>query len=563
MSTVRPRLLIAASETSLDAARLNALTSHFDVIVVDDPARVARRGIDFILGRSGLTAPSRTGTVVDCLGDGAGEISAKGEAIWMNPRLADMPHEVRRRFIDGCVAALEQYNNAAPSPADAENGTPPRPTTYTFTANGRAYELLVSPASGSSTPVHIESAVGVLWDVTAGAQVEEKIQALDAAGAELLRFDPDAISTMNVGDRLRLLEKKIIAAVHEILEIQHFEVRLLDRKTNRLELVISSGIPPLAIGEFLHALPEGNGICGIVATTGQSMICPDVKAAAQYREGLPGARSSLTTPLVLHDRVVGVFNAESTEPNAFDEDDLRYAELFGRYIAMAMNILDLLVVERYTTNQRLSDNVIGELRQPIEAITLQAESLRQRYVGDSEMRQSIDRILTSITDIRARVLACTSGPRTILGAEQALGDTSTDPMLVGKKVLVADDEPQIRQTIMAVLAQKGALVTPCADGKAAIEALEAAAASRTLFDLIISDVRMPDRNGYEVFRAAKALNPDVPVILMTGFGYDPNHSIVRATQEGLHCFLFKPFQVTRMMEEIAKALNPRSVSAPG
>ena len=81
------------------------------------------------------------------------------------------------------------------------------------------------------------------------------------------------------------------------------------------------------------------------------------------------------------------------------------------------------------------------------------------------------------------------------------------------------------------------------------------AATGRPFNLVISDVRMPDANGYEVFRATKDANHATPVILMTAFGYDPNHSIVRSSQEGLHCFLFKPFQVSQLLEESHKALT--------
>ena len=69
---------------------------------------------------------------------------------------------------------------------------------------------------------------------------------------------------------------------------------------------------------------------------------------------------------------------------------------------------------------------------------------------------------------------------------------------------------------------------------------------------------MPDANGYEVFRASKDADVNTPVILMTAFGYDPNHSIVRSSQEGLHCFLFKPFQVSQLLEEAHKALVERA-----
>jgi len=74
------------------------------------------------------------------------------------------------------------------------------------------------------------------------------------------------------------------------------------------------------------------------------------------------------------------------------------------------------------------------------------------------------------------------------------------------------------------------------------------------FDLVLSDIKMPGGSGYEVFAAAEDANRDCPVILMTGFGYDPNHSIIRACQEGLAAVLFKPFKVDQLLGEIRNAL---------
>ena len=52
---------------------------------------------------------------------------------------------------------------------------------------------------------------------------------------------------------------------------------------------------------------------------------------------------------------------------------------------------------------------------------------------------------------------------------------------------------------------------------------------------------MPNRNGYEVFEGVRATDPGTKVILMTAYGYDPTHSIVRASEEGLCAVLYKPF----------------------
>jgi DNA-binding NtrC family response regulator len=48
---------------------------------------------------------------------------------------------------------------------------------------------------------------------------------------------------------------------------------------------------------------------------------------------------------------------------------------------------------------------------------------------------------------------------------------------------------------------------------------------------------------------------NLPVILMTGFGYDPSHSIVKARQQGLKSVLYKPFRVDQLLDEVEKNVN--------
>jgi CheY-like chemotaxis protein len=393
-----------------------------------------------------------------------------------------------------------------------------------------------------------------MWEITATRQLQRKLDAIDAAGSELLHIDAASLAQLNMAERLKLLEGKIIDVVHDLLSFDNFEIRLIDRETNQLELVIAVGLTPLKIGEVIFAEEEGNGISGFVAATGRSYLCRDATRDPLYREGLDDAASSLTVPLRLHDRVIGVFNIESKDREDFDENDRRFAEIFGRYIAMAMHILDLLVVERYTTNEQVAGNVLAELREPIELIARLAHQLRARSRSD-EVRRGLDEIVDASGSMQRRLQACMAGPRSILGAEQAMRRSETDPRMKGKHVIVADNEPTIREAIRTLLSQKGCQVTVCTGGTETIEELRAAQAEHRRIDLVISDVRMPDRNGYEVFRTAQELCDETPVILMTGFGYDPHHSIVRASQEGLHSFLFKPIQASQLLEVIAKAFT--------
>lgn len=242
------------------------------------------------------------------------------------------------------------------------------------------------------------------------------------------------------------------------------------------------------------------------------------------------------------------------QPAAFGGEDLQLAEIFARYVAVAVHTLDLLVVERSTTNQNVSGRVAGQLDEPLRDITMVVEALSRQALGDAAATSAVQRIRADVQAIRERLSECAQGPGTLLGVEKALADRTADPLLVGKQVLVSDDEPRIRQIIGEVLRHRGCEVVLCDNGASAIEQIEAAAAKGRRFDLVVSDIRMPDRNGYEVFAAARRCSTGVPVILMTGFGYDPHHSIVRASQEGLQAVLFKPFEVEKLLIEVRQAL---------
>lgn len=553
------KILILTGQQAVNQDVLAMLRQHFDVVETAgiDQAVTALRNDQFtavfsdasdFLPLERALISQQANLILNTIGEGVCIIDGEGRCNWMNKKMQAWPARVHEKIRRTCQEAYELFSQqVGPQVAD-----PPvfssRSKRYALNIEEQQFlEMIASPViSPAGVVVQV---VAVVWDATGTRRLQQKIDAIDKAGRALVRLEGDTMSRMNVGQRLKLLEDQIISFTRELMHFDHFAIRLLDRKSNKLEVVMSAGLPPEAVNIELYAEPEGNGISGYVASTGRSYICPDVERDPRYVSGLEQAKSTLTVPLRLHDRVIGIFNIESRQRAAFNEDDRQFADIFGRYVAIALNILDLMVVERQVVVHRMADDVSSEVAGPLNDITHDANSLISEYIGQDELQTKLKQIVQNVGMIRKSLQAVADGPnKAVLGAREV--KVSDDPVLGGVKVLVADDEENIRMTISDVLRKYGVDVTIASSGSEAIEHVE-----RSEFSLVISDIRMPDKTGYDVFAAARKKSLTVPVILMTGFGYDPNHCIVRASQEGLQAVLFKPFRVDQLIAEIRKALQ--------
>ena len=73
-------------------------------------------------------------------------------------------------------------------------------------------------------------------------------------------------------------------------------------------------------------------------------------------------------------------------------------------------------------------------------------------------------------------------------------------------------------------------------------------------DLLLTDIAMPDMDGYELYSRTKEYDENLPIIMMTGFGYDPEHIVVKSKKDGLQDVVFKPFDINKLNELIKKRL---------
>ncbi len=114
--------------------------------------------------------------------------------------------------------------------------------------------------------------------------------------------------------------------------------------------------------------------------------------------------------------------------------------------------------------------------------------------------------------------------------------------IIGKSILVVDDDAAVLHALQKVLTGEGASVATASWAGEIVERLDE---NQGRFDLIITDLRMPILNGESVLRAVKAALPKVPVIVITAFGSPEKRAECR--KDGAAAFLEKPLDVPQLL----------------
>lgn len=246
-------------------------------------------------------------------------------------------------------------------------------------------------------------------------------------------------------------------------------------------------------------------------------------------------------------------------------------------IGFAKDIAELRMHDQIETLSQLAVGLAHEINNPLEALVNQVQLL-ERYLkekaSDEDYRiehERVDAMKRELRRIQAIVehvgeMAATGRYGTIeylpgrlmtdLGLDEESGQYrretpveaeragAVNGHLSGKTVLVVDDDADVCTSMAEILAAEGCDIITSRSGVDALGHVR----SRDI-DMVLTDVVMPDMDGYELFEEIRTCRPELPVVLMTAYYYDKDHVIKRSKANGLRDVIFKkPIDPSRLVE---------------
>jgi PAS domain S-box-containing protein len=240
-------------------------------------------------------------------------------------------------------------------------------------------------------------------------------------------------------------------------------------------------------------------------------------------------------------------------------------------IGFAKDIREIRRRDQLVTLAEVAIGLSHEINNSLEVLVNQIEMLRQ-YVGraasdedylvETERLDSLASQVEKIQDITGRIgqmadegeygtkeylngKMMTDLARSESGKPCARPKADARHPLSGLKVLVVDDDAKICESLKELLEGERCCIETAPSGVHAMACLESQP-----FDLVLSDVVMPDMDGYELYKAVKEKMPKLPVVLMTAFNYDKDHIIKRSCLAGLQGVIFKKPVNPAMLKKI-------------
>ncbi|MEJ5311342.1 MAG: response regulator [Anaerolineae bacterium] len=267
--------------------------------------------------------------------------------------------------------------------------------------------VLGAESAGAFTPEHMEIAREVATQIAVGiqqARMREQIQqhtvALErevaARTADLTRRNiqlqvaAEVARDVSAGGDLDELMRRAVELVQERFGFYHTGLFLIDERREYAVLKAATSQEGRAMLAAGHKLKVGTtGLVGYVAGTGKPRVVLDTDADAQHFRNpyLPHTRSEMALPLQVGERIIGVFDVQSTAANAFDEEDVRILQLMADQLAVAIERTRLFAQIQAALEERL-EMVISNV--PVIVFALDKEGVYTLLEGKGLAALEID-----------------------------------------------------------------------------------------------------------------------------------------------------------------------------
>jgi DNA-binding NtrC family response regulator len=182
----------------------------------------------------------------------------------------------------------------------------------------------------------------------------------------------------------------------------------------------------------------------------------------------------------------------------------------------------------------------------------------ERYIGhEPEVVERLQAILKNARDIK-QLIQRVGQKMAPVQAHPQVEQSQARSLLRGRRILVVDADDTVRSAAHNLLERYGCIVETAHDGGEAIYMVRNVSLEGN-YDVILVDIRLPDMSGHELLLKLQPIMDPVPLVLMTGFGYDPGHSIVKARQAKLPLYgeLCKPFRLDQLLDTVERIVRTR------
>jgi PAS domain S-box-containing protein len=238
-------------------------------------------------------------------------------------------------------------------------------------------------------------------------------------------------------------------------------------------------------------------------------------------------------------------------------------------IGFAKDLREILRKDQLATLGEVAIGLSHEVNNPLAVILNQLDLLQrdvEALAGDRDSSVETERLyalrreVSRISEILARLGEMVEtekyetieymGPSRMIDLRHRI-PASTEGKLAGVRILVVDDDLGVCRSLREIFESEGCHVETANDG---IEGLRRIDAGR--FDIVLTDVVMPNMDGHEFYTAIRERHPKLPVLMMTAFHYDKDHIIKRSRLDGLEGVIFKkPVDPQRLRQVILETVT--------